>query len=564
MPLVLPNTWSNQAEPFLPLDPEGREVLIYSCGPTVYSYAHIGNFRSFLLGDLLRRTLERRGYTVRHVMNITDVGHMTEDHLADAEGEDKLAVAARRIGKDPFEVARFFEAAFVEDARALRLKNQLGAEGADRSLHPQATRYIGEMLDVIERLIERGLAYTDGQGQVYFEISRFPAYGQLSGKVLDELEAGARVDVREGKRDPRDFALWKTDQKHLMQWDPHAPEGWPAEDWARFRALRPQGVNPGIGRGFPGWHIECSAMSRSCLAEAIDIHTGGEDNIFPHHECEIAQSVGAFDTHVPGPDGGVRANFARYWVHGRHLMVDNRKMSKRDGTFFTLKDLLDPVAAGRPELSPRLRDEAGFADGKVSASVLRAALVWTPFQQSLNFSMDLLYQARVFVGRYQGLFDRLREQEPLPGEASPALLQALERGRLAFDAALDDCVDTAAAISALTEAVSAINAADPRGAGATAALAFLTETDAVLDLLDRRRRSGIVTTAELGEGSPRTDAELDALADDDPALAERYIGARQAAKRARDFARADGLRAALKARGVLLDDTKDGVRWKLA
>src|SRR4051812_20385181 len=269
-PLRLTNTYSKALEDFAPLD-EGAPLRMYSCGPTVYSFAHIGNFRTFLLGDLLRRTLERRGYRVRHVMNITDVGHMTQDHLADAHGEDKLAKAARELGWDPYQVAQHFLSAFEADAKALRLRNYSGAEAGDPSLHPRATRYIPEMLSLIQKLLERGHAYTDSLGQVYFSIESFPEYGRLSGKVLEELESGARVEVREEKRDPRDFALWKVDAKHLMQWDPHGAEGWPAEDWQRLRALLPAGVDARIQKGFPGWHIECSAMALACLGEVIDV-----------------------------------------------------------------------------------------------------------------------------------------------------------------------------------------------------------------------------------------------------------------------------------------------------
>lgn len=213
--LKLKNTYTRTLEVFQPLDAHGR-VTMYSCGPTVYSHQHIGNFRSYLMADILRRVLERNGYEVRQVMNITDVGHMTEDHLADAGGEDKLAKAARELGSDPYKVAAHFEAAFFEDAKALRLRIFQGGEADDRALHPQATRHVPEMLAMIHKLLERGYAYIVDSGEVYFEVTRFPEYGELSGKKIDELEAGARVEVRGEKKDPRDFALWKVDTKHLM------------------------------------------------------------------------------------------------------------------------------------------------------------------------------------------------------------------------------------------------------------------------------------------------------------------------------------------------------------
>src|SRR5258706_4035846 len=320
---------------------------MYSCGPTVYSYQHIGNFRSFLMADLLRRVLELHGYVVRHVMNITDVGHMTEDHLADASGEDKLSKAARELGTDPYTVANHFERAFAEDAARLRLEIYQGAEAEDPSLHPRATRHVPEMLAMIQALLDRGYAYADSHGQVYFAIDKFTDYGRLSGKVIDELEAGARVAVRDEKKDPRDFALWKVDDKHLMQWDPHGSHGWAPEDRERLARLVPAGMAPSLAPGFPGWHIECSAMSSAHLGGQIDIHTGGEDNMLPHHECEIAQSYGAFGTGTPPTSGATATEseaptFARYWVHGRHLLVNGRKMSKREGTLFTVRDMLEP------------------------------------------------------------------------------------------------------------------------------------------------------------------------------------------------------------------------------
>ncbi|HXU81375.1 MAG TPA: cysteine--tRNA ligase, partial [Polyangia bacterium] len=447
----LTNTYSKTLEAFEPL---GAPVRLYSCGPTVYSFAHIGNFRTFLMADLLRRVLDRAGFAVRHVMNITDVGHMTQDHLADAAGEDKLAKAARELGWDPYHVAQHFLDAFVADARALRLRNYSGAEADDPTLHPRATRYIPEMLALIQKLLERGHAYADSSGQVYFSIESFPEYGTLSGKVIDELEAGARVEVREEKRDPRDFALWKVDAKHLMQWDPHDPQGWPAEDWARFQKLLPSGLDARVKKGFPGWHIECSAMSLACLGETIDLHTGGEDNIFPHHECEIAQSCCALGVEVPGPTGP-RRTFSRFWVHAKHLMVESRKMSKRDGTFFTVRELLDPVAAGRPELAERLT-EAGFEGGKVSASVLRLGLMWSHYRAPLNFSFDLLTQARNAVVRLQSLYERASELGG-GGAVTAGVQQAIDAGIAAFDEALADDLNLERAMAAVLDLTGKLN-----------------------------------------------------------------------------------------------------------
>jgi cysteinyl-tRNA synthetase len=604
--LRLTNTYSKKVEPFEPLSAHGP-VRLYSCGPTVYSFAHIGNFRTFLVADLLRRVLERNGHQVRHVMNITDVGHMTQDHLADAHGEDKLAKAARELGWDPYRVAEHFMGAFVSDARALRLRNYTGAEADDAGLHPRATRFVPEMLALIQRLIERDHAYVDSQGQVYFSIATFPEYGQLSGKVLDELESGARVEVREEKRDPRDFALWKVDAKHLMQWDPRptSPD-WSNDDRARLGQLVPAGIDARVMRGFPGWHIECSAMSNACLGETIDIHTGGEDNVFPHHECEIAQSCAALGTVVAGPstDPAARRSFARYWVHGRHLLVDGRKMSKRDGTFYTVRDLLDPVAAGRGELRDRLI-AAGFAEGAISAPVLRLALMWGHYRQQMNFSFDSLTQAKNAVQRLQSLYDRALELGEAPvkaGATKPATptpggaAEIIAAGLASFDEALRDDLDMERAMAVVLDLVGRLNLIELDRDSGRAICAAIESLDQVLDVLVRRRMglfdkdriarwSDAAFCAEraqalaawqadparqalhaiLATGQVPPVAALTAIpGEPDDDLIELVVVARQQAKKARDFAAADAARAHLRARGVIIEDLPAGVRWKTA
>ncbi|MCC6575395.1 MAG: cysteine--tRNA ligase [Planctomycetes bacterium] len=597
--LKLKNTYTRKLETFEPLMP-GR-VTMYSCGPTVYSFAHIGNFRSFLAADILRRVLERNGYEVRQVMNITDVGHMTEDHLADAQGEDKLARAARELGSDPFKVAAHFEKAFYEDARAMRLRVMQGGEADDRALHPQATRHVPEMLAMIQKLIERGFAYVVDSGEVYYEVAKFPEYGTLSGKVIDELEAGARVDVREAKRDPRDFALWKVDVKHLMQWDPHSPKGWPKEDWDRYRELVPKGVEKTIKPGFPGWHIECSAMARAHLGPVIDIHTGGEDNIFPHHECEIAQSYGAFGSTVPGPHGAPdqqspRKSFARYWVHGRHLLVDNKKMAKRDGSFFTVRDLLDPVAAGRKDLQKPLAD-AGFKAG-VPANVLRYALIANQYVQPMNFSFELLEQARASVERIQRFFEDMRQAA---GDAtkppSDRMVKLVNKHEEEFDAALNDNLNMPNALASVFTFIGAVNAAKPEAADAAEALRLMESFDEVLDVLDRSDRSGLFNTGDVSSwldaeklktkaahevkhwakaadrevlfekieaGELPSFEDLAPIEEMDAEAIALFVAVRQAAKKAKDFKQSDAIRDDLKRRGVLIEDTPQGVRWTLS
>jgi cysteinyl-tRNA synthetase len=560
--LTLKNTYAKAVQPFEPLDPAGKTVLLYSCGPTVYSFAHIGNFRSFLVADILRRTLERLGYRVRQVMNITDVGHMTQDHLADATGEDKLSKAARELGWDPYEVAAHYERAFVEDAKALRLAIYEGESASDASLHPRATAHVAEMLVMIQRLLDRGFAYVDSRGQVYFEVSAFPEYGTLSGKVLDDLEAGARVAVREEKRDPRDFALWKVDEKHLMTWDPHGPEGWPSGDYARFRELAPGGVDSRLRPGFPGWHIECSAMARAHLGEIIDVHTGGEDNIFPHHECEIAQSYGAADVE-PAPK-----TFSRFWVHGRHLLVDGKKMSKSEGSFFTPRDLFDPRAAGRADLGERL-EGLGFPGGKVPPAVLRYALISNQYLQPMNFTFDALAQAKASVERIQTRYARLVE-EAGEGAASAEVIALVAKHSRAFDEGLEDNLNMPNALAALFGFIGELNQRTLTPGDAAAAKSAMEGFDTVLAVLDRRARSGIVTKEELERGGVAVDAgaatersgsgEAGTL---EAAEIEAMILRRHAAKKGRDFAAADAVRKELEARGVGLEDLPVGVRWRV-
>ncbi|MEO7330541.1 MAG: cysteine--tRNA ligase [Minicystis sp.] len=558
--LRLKNTLTKSLDPFVPLDPAGKTVTLYSCGPTVYSHAHIGNFRSFLMGDLLRRVLERNGYLVRHVMNITDVGHMTQDHLADATGEDKLAKAARELGTDPFQVAAHFERLFVEDAKQLRLKIYRGDEAENPAQHPRATEHVAEMLAMIEVLLQRGYAYVDGQGQVYFEVAKFPEYGALSGKVIDDLEAGKRVEVREEKKDPRDFALWKVDEKHLMVWDPHGPRGWPEGGFAHLQALVPAGIDARLRPGFPGWHIECSAMAKAHLGPLIDLHTGGEDNIFPHHECEIAQSYGASEEQPPPPA------FARTWVHGRHLMVNGRKMSKRDGTFFTLRDLLDPTANGRPDVAEKLA-ALGFPEGKVPAALLRYALLSNQYTEPMNFTFDLLGQSRASVERIQSRYDRLREiAGEAPEEASEKVRALCARWIGEFDEALNDNLNTPNALSALFGLIGELNQLELSAGDAVVARAALESVDEVLEVLDRRPRSGVIAAERIAArieagGLPAREVLL-AMEELGAEAIETLVAARQAARKARDFQLGDAIRDHLKARAVVIEDTAQGVRWK--
>ena len=318
IPLRVHNTLGRRVEELRPLQP-GR-VSIYSCGPTVYRYAHVGNLRTYIFSDLLRRTLGYLGYQTRQVMNITDVGHLTEDDFD--RGEDKMLVSARLENKSPEEIAEFYTAVFLEDIRKV---NILPADE-----YPRATTYIPEMQAIIARLIERGHAYQAG-GNVYYDIASFTQYGRLSGNSVENLLAGTRGEPDPRKKAPGDFTLWKAaGAKRLQVWD---------SPW---------------GLGFPGWHIECSAMSTALLGERFDIHTGGADNVFPHHEAEIAQSEGAFGHPV-----------VSCWVHGEHLLLSGTRMAKSAGNFFRITEIEDmghdPLAFRYLALQARYRAKLNFS-----------------------------------------------------------------------------------------------------------------------------------------------------------------------------------------------------------
>ena len=463
------NTLTGLKETFEPL--EAGKVRIYHCGPTVYNYATIGNFRSFVFADVLRRSLEYFGYDVLQVMNITDVGHMVDD--AD-EGEDKIAKAAREEKKDPWQLAEFYMKAFFEDTDALGIK---------RAHHyPRATEHISEMIGIVEKLIENGHAYVVN-GNVYFDVDSFPHYGALSGNTLERLKAGARVEVNPEKKNAYDFALWKQDPRHIMQWD---------SPW---------------GRGFPGWHIECTAMSTKYLGEQFDIHTGGEDNIFPHHECEIAQAEGAFG----------KRPWVKYWMHARFLLVDGQKMSKSLGNFYTLRDLL----------------EKGF-----DPQAIRYLLMSTHYRQPLNFTFDGITAAKEAIRRLKDSRTRLAESNA--PQDSPHLPAALEKGRTGFDAGLSDDLNTSAALAALFDMVRDVNKLELSRADGRKALDLLSRFDAVMGVLGQ-------------EETEVLDAEIETL-----------IRQRDEAREKRHFAAADAIRDQLKAHGILLEDSPTGTRWKRA
>ena len=483
-PIEFYNTLTHQVEPFKPLNPP--HATMYNCGPTVYDYAHIGNFRAFVFADLLRRFLELVGYQVDQVMNITDVGHMTEDAVADGGGEDKMAVAVERMkqakksGKveqgavadpsDPYQVAKYFTDAFLDDARALRLKV------ADEPDHlPRATDHIQHMVEMIQKLLANGAAYTAPDGAVYFSVEAFPDYGKLSGNTLDKLRGGAGGRVldehQSAKKHPADFLLWKPDQTHLMKWD-----------------------SP-LGKGYPGWHIECSAMATRVLGqEQIDIHTGGEDNIFPHHECEIAQSRCA-----SGKD-----SFARYWLHTRFLLVEGKKMSKSKGNFHTVRDLR--------------------AQG-IDPTVIRYELIKAHYRSNMNFTTKGLEDAASAVRKFRDVAAALEKQTD-----GNSVDVGLDHPALArFVDALADDLNVAGALAALFEYLPDASHDPAEGLG------VLRKMDSVLALLPQAE---------------------DAAGDADDVAAQ--CAALDAARAAKDYAKADELRKALNDAGYEVKTTPEG------
>jgi len=460
--LHLYNTLNRQLEEFEPIE-EGHARL-YTCGPTIYDYPHIGNYRTFLFEDILRRTLELFGFRVTQVQNLTDV----DDRTIQRANENEISLR---------EFTDHFATAFFEDLETL------GVEPAEH--YPRATEYVPEMVEIIKRLEAEGHTYRS-DGSIYYRISSFPAYGKLSGIKPEENLAGARIDVDDyEKDDARDFVLWKAPKEGEPIWETD------------------------LGPGRPGWHIECSAMAMALLGETFDIHCGGVDNIFPHHENEIAQSEGA-----------TGCEFARFWLHAEHLVVEGEKMAKRVGNFFTLRDLVDK----------------GF-----DPLVVRYLLISVPYRQRLNFTFDGLHAAEQAIDRITNTLRRLENTPPPDGDGD--LQQAaIDAFHADFREALGDDLNTARALAALHNLLRVVNTAlDGGGIGhaqrKTLDGAF-AEADSVLGIFPR------------DEADAGTDAEIDAL-----------IEERKAARANRDFARADAIRDELTAKGIALEDTPHGTVW---
>jgi cysteinyl-tRNA synthetase len=464
--LKLHNTLTRALEEFKPL--EGNIVRMYACGPTVYDYGHIGNFRTFVAVDVLRRYLKYLGYEVLHVMNITDV-------------EDKIIRRMLESGQSLEEYTEFYAQAFLEDTKALNIE--------EPEVIPRATKHIPEMIELMKRLADTDHTYTS-DGSLYYRIGSFPGYGKLSGLKLETDVLRARIDSDEyEKDDARDFVLWKE----------------PKEE------KEPRWESP-FGEGRPGWHLECSAMSMKYLGESFDIHCGGVDLVFPHHENEIAQSEGA--TGKP---------FVRFWVHSEFLLVEGEKMAKSKGNYYTVRDL---IAQGH------------------SPMAIRYLLLSVPYRTQLNFMLEGLRGADSALEGLRNLRRRLSEFSGKSG-AQPRAQDALRRAREGFEAGMNDDLNTSNALAALHDFRRDVNSAMDAGEfGADdrqAALELLGRINSVLGVLPEHEES--------------VDAAL-------AAEVEAKIEERKAARRNREFGKADQIREELAARGIILEDTPQGTKWK--
>ncbi|HEX4319546.1 MAG TPA: cysteine--tRNA ligase [Acidobacteriaceae bacterium] len=498
MPLRLYNTLSGQLEELAPSD--GNELRMYACGPTVYDYGHIGNFRTFLQIDVLRRLLHVEGIRVRHVMNITDV-------------DDKIIRNAAAAGVPIGKYTPLYEQAFLDDLDSLQIERP--------EVLARATEHIPEMVELVERLEKAGAAYKTGdgdgsgtgQGSWYFRLKAFPEYGKLSKKDLEGITDGARVDVDEYEKDSaRDFALWKATKPGETSW------------------------NTAIGTGRPGWHLECSAMAMKYLGESFDLHAGGEDLMFPHHENEIAQSECV--THKP---------LARHWMHVRFLLVDGKKMSKSEGNFYTLRDLL----------------LKGY-----KASAIRMALISVPYRHQLNFTFEGLTEATNAIDRLRTFVTRLKKASLADGK-NEALQAAAEKAEAGYLAALENDLNTAEARAPIFDLVRTVNSALDGGqvlAGdRERVLAVLDRFDAVFAVIadnDAEPTKAALAWAESQGLQDKVAPELlvkQGLTDEE---IEGLIAERNTARKQRNFRRSDEIRDELAAKGVVIEDAKDGVRWK--
>jgi cysteinyl-tRNA synthetase len=467
--LKLYNSLTKNKEEFAPVNP--GKVGMYVCGPTVYDHIHIGNIRAYLMADTIRRYLEYSGYEVRMIKNITDVGHLTADDTAQGDtGEDKIEKKAFKEKKTPQEIADFFEKYFHKVEEAM---NILPAH-----YFPRATAHIPQMIKIIETLIEKGFAY-EKNGNVFFDVTKFPDYGKLSGNTLENLKVGARLEEHPDKKNPWDFALWlKAPKDHLMQWE---------SPWSI---------------GYPGWHIECSAMSTEYLGDTIDIHTGGEDNIFPHHEAEIAQTEAA-----------TGKKFVNYWIHLRHLQVDGEKMSKSKGNFYILQNILDK---------------------NYSPMILRLALLSSHHHSQMNFTWEVMEQAKNNLAKISDWLENLKNYSNKNKEAGQEV--DVKKYQKDFEAAMDDDLNTPLALSVLYELVTETNK-------------LIAKND-----LSNEAKEKILS---LWKKMNKVFGLNIAVSDDIPKKIEKLAEKRKTARENKDFAASDSLRKEIESLGYTIEDLKD-------
>ncbi|HRY82131.1 MAG TPA: cysteine--tRNA ligase [Candidatus Moranbacteria bacterium] len=469
--LKLYNTLAKQKEEFKPIHP--GKVGMYSCGPTVYDFAHIGNLKTYISTDILRRFLEYSGYEVRQIMNITDVGHLTADDVNQADtGEDKMLKGAEREKKTPQEVAEFYTEKFFEDLKKLNIEKS--------AYYPRATAHIPQMIKIIEALIKKELAY-EVNGNVFYSVEKFPSYGKLSGIKLEELKAGARLEEHPDKKHPYDFSLWlKAPKNHILKWK---------SPWSL---------------GYPGWHIECTAMSIEYLGETLDIHTGGEDHIFPHHENEIAQS-----------EGYTGKTFSNYWMHNRFLLVDGQKMSKSKGNFYALRDIEDkkysPMEFRMLALSAHYRSNVNFT--------------WTAMDQAkTNFKKIVEWKTNL-----QNLAEKAEDKK------SEIDFSHIYQKR--FEEAMDDDLNTPLALSVLYELITETNKLMVENK--------LSEETAknILNFWEKINKIfGLIIKKE------RIDVSQDII---------KLAKERKEARKAGDFQKSDELRKEIEEKGYIIEDLKD-------
>jgi cysteinyl-tRNA synthetase len=490
MTLKFYNTLTRKVEGFEPL--EAGKVGMYVCGPTVYGHAHLGHAKSYVSFDIVVRYLRYLGLSVTYVQNITDVGHLTDD--AD-EGEDKLAVAARKEKKHPMALAEYYTKSYFEDMDALNCVRP--------DISPRASGHIPEQIELVQTLLDKGYAY-EVNGSVYFDVSKFGGYGKLSGRNIEDMQAGARVEVSPEKKHPADFALWKkAEANHIMQWN---------SPW---------------GKGYPGWHLECSVMSMKYLGRTIDIHGGGMENQFPHHECEIAQAEAAND-----------APFVRYWLHNNMVTVNGQKMGKSLNNFITLKQLF----AGEHELLSR----------KYDPLAVRQLILQSHYRSPIDFSDDALAAAQSGYDKISDAVKGLRKRiETAPrGGIDEGVTKQIAELKAKFEASMDEDLNTAVALSVVFELVKLTNTLlnDDKTS---------SETLGALDELFTKLGGGVL-------GIVKDQYDFETATDEQllDHLVQAMIQQRQQARADKEFAAADGIRDKLAELGIVLEDKPDGTTWR--